>query len=282
MYIAVILENFSQATEDVQQGLTPDDFDMYYEKWEKFDPKATKYIPLDQLSDFVDYLEEPLRLPKPNHFILVKMDIPICEDDRCYCRDILDALTKNVLGTSETVDIPQKETDKDKEEYKPVSSTLRRQKEHYAARIIQKAYRNFKNMSGGSNNEQGEFTHKPNGSDDDGPSSGVRGRSSVSHSSPSHSYRDPRSDKPSSMNYPPPPSYEDVTKGDKESQGMHTKDDKRGDSFKLTSADTLVKKSGQTSNASGAAGDDVIISLIDDSEYDPRAVELGPNSGIVA
>ena len=31
MYIAVILENFSQATEDVQQGLTQDDFDMYYE-----------------------------------------------------------------------------------------------------------------------------------------------------------------------------------------------------------------------------------------------------------
>jgi len=40
MYIAVILENFSQATEDVQQGLTQDDFDMYYEKWEQFDPEV--------------------------------------------------------------------------------------------------------------------------------------------------------------------------------------------------------------------------------------------------
>jgi len=40
MYIAVILENFSQATEDVQQGLTQDDFDMYYEKWELFDPEV--------------------------------------------------------------------------------------------------------------------------------------------------------------------------------------------------------------------------------------------------
>ena len=48
MYIAVILENFSQATEDVQQGLTQDDFDMYYEVWERFDEKATQYIPLDR------------------------------------------------------------------------------------------------------------------------------------------------------------------------------------------------------------------------------------------
>ncbi len=31
MYIAVILENFSQAREEVQQGLTDDDYDMYYE-----------------------------------------------------------------------------------------------------------------------------------------------------------------------------------------------------------------------------------------------------------
>ena len=31
MYIAVILENFSLAREEVQQGLTDDDYDMYYE-----------------------------------------------------------------------------------------------------------------------------------------------------------------------------------------------------------------------------------------------------------
>lgn len=144
MYIAVILENFSQATEDVQQGLTPDDFDMYYEKWEKYDPKATKYIPLDQLSDFVDFLDEPLRLPKPNHFLLVKMEIPICEGDKCFCRDILDALTKNFLGTSDTSSVPVKLEDMKGDDYHQISTTLKRQKEHYAARIIQKAYRNFK------------------------------------------------------------------------------------------------------------------------------------------
>ncbi|XP_069117322.1 sodium channel protein para-like isoform X6 [Argopecten irradians] len=149
MYIAVILENFSQATEDVQQGLTPDDFDMYYEKWEKFDPDATQFIALEKLSDFVDYLEEPLRLPKPNHFLLVKLDIAICEGDKCFCRDILDALTKNFLGTSDTGDIPADAGGpKENVEYKPISSTLMRQKEHYAARLIQKAYRAYRRRRG--------------------------------------------------------------------------------------------------------------------------------------
>lgn len=36
MYIAVILENYSQATEEVQEGLTDDDYDMYYEIWAQF------------------------------------------------------------------------------------------------------------------------------------------------------------------------------------------------------------------------------------------------------
>lgn len=155
MYIAVILENFSQATEDVQQGLTPDDFDMYYEKWEKYDPDATKYITLEKLSDFVDYLEEPLRLPKPNHFMLVKLDIPICENDMCFCRDILDALTKNFLGTGDPGDIPVPANDKESEiEHIVISSTLKRQKEHYAARIIQKAFRNYRGSHGGGGDDR--------------------------------------------------------------------------------------------------------------------------------
>jgi len=81
----------------VQQGLTQDDFDMYYEIWELFDEKASQYIPLERLSEFVDRLEEPLRIALPNHYRLVLLDIPICDDDRVHCVDILDALTKNFL-----------------------------------------------------------------------------------------------------------------------------------------------------------------------------------------
>lgn len=162
MYIAVILENFSQATEDVQQGLTPDDFDMYYEKWEKYDPDATQYISLHELSDFVDYLEEPLQLPKPNYFLLVKLDIPIYEGDKCYCRDILDALTKHYLATSDTGDIPaEAENAKKRVELEIISSTLLRQKEHYAARIIQKAYRNYRRTHGGDGGDFGVAPSSP-------------------------------------------------------------------------------------------------------------------------
>ncbi|KAL8566103.1 hypothetical protein ACOMHN_051829 [Nucella lapillus] len=176
MYIAVILENFSQATEDVQQGLMPEDFDMYYEKWEKYDPKATKYIPLDQLSDFVDYLDEPLRLPKPNHFLLVKMEIPICEGDQCFCRDILDALTKNFLGTSDTSSVPVKADDFKDENYVQISTTLKRQKEHYAARIIQKAYRNYKKRKDDDDDDDEDEEHGGGGG---GRGGGGAGRGSI-------------------------------------------------------------------------------------------------------
>lgn len=94
MYIAVILENYSQATEDVQEGLTDDDYEMYYEIWQKFDPDGTQYLPYSKLSDFVDALEDPLRIAKPNELALVVLDINIYQGDQCYCVDILDALTK--------------------------------------------------------------------------------------------------------------------------------------------------------------------------------------------
>lgn len=94
MYIAVILENYSQATEDVQEGLTDDDYEMYYEIWQHFDPDGTQYLPFERLSDFLHCLEEPLRIPKPNHLAIVVLDINIYEGNLCYCVDILDAITK--------------------------------------------------------------------------------------------------------------------------------------------------------------------------------------------
>ena len=118
---------------------------MYYEKWQKLDPAGSQFIRFDQLSDFVDNLEAPLRIPKPNHLLLVAMDIPICEDDRIHCVDILDGLTKNFLGTlensSSNTDAPidmKKDRPKD---YHPISSTFQRQREHYLVRIGLKGFR---------------------------------------------------------------------------------------------------------------------------------------------
>lgn len=157
MYIAVILENFSQATEDVQQGLTQEDFDMYYETWEKFDEKATQYIPLSRLSEFVSTVEDPLRLPEPNYYELVFMDIPICEDEKVHCVDILDALTKNFLGTSaDTGDLGDIKKGPERKNYNPISSTLKRQREIVCAKIVQRTWRAYAKRRRESRGEGGE------------------------------------------------------------------------------------------------------------------------------
>jgi hypothetical protein len=118
---------------------------MYYETWEKFDEAATQYIPLSVLSDFVDALEDPLRLPAPNLYKLVSLDIPICEGDRMHCVDILDALTKNFLGTvGDTAgELGDLKKGPDRVDYNPISSTLKRQREMFVARLIQRTWRNF-------------------------------------------------------------------------------------------------------------------------------------------
>ncbi|XP_030244902.1 sodium channel protein para isoform X28 [Drosophila navojoa] len=149
MYIAVILENYSQATEDVQEGLTDDDYDMYYEIWQQFDPEGTQYIRYDQLSEFLDVLEPPLQIHKPNKYKIISMDIPICRGDLMYCVDILDALTKDFFARKgnpieETGEIGEIAARPDTEGYEPVSSTLWRQREEYCARLIQHAWRKHK------------------------------------------------------------------------------------------------------------------------------------------
>ncbi|XP_047029040.1 sodium channel protein para isoform X10 [Helicoverpa zea] len=144
MYIAVILENYSQATEDVQEGLTDDDYDMYYEIWQRFDPDGTQYIRYDQLSDFLDVLEPPLQIHKPNKYKIISMDIPICRGDMMFCVDILDALTKDFFARkgNPIEDPGDLEVGRpDEVGYEPVSSTLWRQREEYCARLIQHAWR---------------------------------------------------------------------------------------------------------------------------------------------
>ena len=108
MYIAVILENYSQATEDVQEGITDEDYDLFYEIWQEFDPDGTQYIDYKGLSEFLDVLEPPLQIPRPNKFKIIHMDIPIVKwtnpengeimEDKVFCSDILDALTQDFFA----------------------------------------------------------------------------------------------------------------------------------------------------------------------------------------
>ncbi|XP_071416747.1 sodium channel protein type 5 subunit alpha-like [Pithys albifrons albifrons] len=148
MYIAVILENFNVATEESTEPLGEDDFDIFYEIWEKFDPEATQFISFSALSDFADSLAEPLRVPKPNKVELMAMDLPLVSGDKIHCLDILFAFTKRVLGDSgelDTLKVQMEEkfmaANPSKESYEPISTTLRHRQEEACATVIQRAYR---------------------------------------------------------------------------------------------------------------------------------------------
>ncbi|NXL30173.1 SCN5A protein, partial [Glaucidium brasilianum] len=150
MYIAVILENFSVATEESTDPLCEDDFDMFYETWGKFDPQATQFIEYSALSDFADALSEPLRIPKPNKIHLISMDLPIVSGDKIHCLDILLAFTKRVLGESGDLyglELHMEEkfmaANLSKVSYKPITTTLKRKQEEVSALIIQRAFRKY-------------------------------------------------------------------------------------------------------------------------------------------
>ncbi|XP_060683159.1 sodium channel, voltage-gated, type I-like, alpha isoform X4 [Hemiscyllium ocellatum] len=150
MYIAIILENFSVATEESAEPLSEDDFEMFYEVWEKFDSDATQFMEYSRLHDFADALEPPLRVAKPNRIQLIAMDLPMVSGDRIHCLDILFAFTKRVLGEGGEMDALRQQMEErfmasnpSKISYEPITTTLRRKQEHVSATIIQRAFRRY-------------------------------------------------------------------------------------------------------------------------------------------
>uniref|UniRef100_A0A2K6ESW7 Sodium channel protein n=1 Tax=Propithecus coquereli TaxID=379532 RepID=A0A2K6ESW7_PROCO len=156
MYIAVILENFNTATEESEDPLGEDDFEIFYEVWEKFDPEATQFIKYSALSDFADSLPEPLRVAKPNKFQFLVMDLPMVSGDRLHCMDILFAFTTRVLGDSSGLDsmkamMEEKfmEANPFRKLYEPIVTTTKRKEEERGAAVIQKAFRKYRKMTKG-------------------------------------------------------------------------------------------------------------------------------------
>ncbi|XP_060112942.1 sodium channel protein type 2 subunit alpha-like [Heteronotia binoei] len=151
MYIAVILENFGVATEESAEPLGEDDFEMFYEVWEKFDPDATQFIDYCNLFDFAASLDPPLVIPKPNKFQLIAMDLPMVSGDRIHCLDILFAFTKRVLGESDEMDALRvqmedrfMQANPSKVSYEPITTTLKRKLQEESAKVIQRAFRSYR------------------------------------------------------------------------------------------------------------------------------------------
>ncbi|XP_073097701.1 sodium channel protein type 9 subunit alpha isoform X4 [Manis javanica] len=214
MYIAVILENFSVATEESAEPLSEDDFEMFYEVWEKFDPDATQFMEYSKLSDFAAALDPPLLIAKPNKVQLIAMDLPMVSGDRIHCLDILFAFTKRVLGESGEMDSLRSQMEErfmaanpSKVSYEPITTTLKRKQEDVSATIIQRAYRryrlrqNVKNIS--------SIYIKDGDRDDDLPNK----KDTVFDNANENSSPEKTDATPSTIS---PPSYDSVTKPDRE------------------------------------------------------------------
>ena len=67
------MQTCPQANEDVQEGITDEDYDLFYEIWQEFDPKGTQYITYEHLNEYLDVLEYPLRIPMPNKYKIIAL-----------------------------------------------------------------------------------------------------------------------------------------------------------------------------------------------------------------
>ncbi|XP_078475469.1 sodium channel protein type 1 subunit alpha-like isoform X1 [Lampetra fluviatilis] len=229
MYIAIILENFSVATEESAEPLSEDDFETFYEVWEKFDPDATQFIDFERLPDFADALEDPLRIAKPNRIKLITMDLPMVNGDRIHCLDILFAFTKRVLGEGGEMDMLREQMEErfmtanpSKVSYEPITTTLRRKQEEVAATVIQRAYRRHLLQR---SVKQASFMFRNKESDGNVITEDAPEKKGLIADNLNANFGQGYEDKELNLPAGSPPSYDSVTKSDKDK----SKDDKDPD-----------------------------------------------------
>lgn len=153
LYIAIILENYAEATNEEDVGIVDDDLEMFYARWAIYDPYATQFIDFDSLTDFLDTLDPPLKVPKPNLMAIVSYNVPIARGNKIHCLDILRALINHVLGeVDDSREFRKLQSQMERKFQKQfptrrlldiVSSSRRWKIEQNAAIIIQRAWRAY-------------------------------------------------------------------------------------------------------------------------------------------
>ncbi|XP_063675163.1 sodium channel protein type 9 subunit alpha-like isoform X8 [Bolinopsis microptera] len=155
MYIAVILDNFSEAQQADEIGIDEDDINLFYEKWKVFDPKASQFLNVSKLRDLVGQLSQPLGIPEVTEDDILQLDIPLYPSDRAHCIDVLQALISRTLGPNNNTDEFDMIKELMAESFRAAFPTLaaevvetttkQRLREIRAAIVLQKAFRRFKN-----------------------------------------------------------------------------------------------------------------------------------------
>lgn len=151
LFIAIILENYVEATNEEEIGIVEDDLALFYIRWSRYDPFATQFIDFKDLPEFLDSLNPPLQVPRPNTLALVAFNLPIARGNKIHCLDILHALIQRAIGPIDNSVEFRKlihGMERKFDEQFPnrglldiVSSTRRWKLEYNAAVIIQRAFR---------------------------------------------------------------------------------------------------------------------------------------------
>lgn len=59
MYIAVILESLEETTDEGADSINPQDIEVFYQHWQRFDPHATQFIDVSRIPEFFTSIPSP-------------------------------------------------------------------------------------------------------------------------------------------------------------------------------------------------------------------------------
>ena len=130
-------------------------------------------------------MDPPLGISKPNVVALVSFNLPIAKGNKIHCLDILHSLVKHVLGhveeseefkkLQEQMDIKFKKQFPTRKELEIVSSTRIWKRQDKAARLIQRAFRDYVAMKRERERVAQEVDSQTQTSSPGGPGSDGRG-----------------------------------------------------------------------------------------------------------
>ena len=159
MYIAVILENFSEAQVQDEYGFTEDDVRMFYDHWVTFDPNASQFILYDQVLSLVTTLPGRFAMPKATSKTIFRLHIPIYDGDLVHCADVVHAVIKyhqqhhpnyevssanlREHAVNKVLDSNLKEAFPIRRQMRAVSTIEERHTQYMAAKVIQERVRRY-------------------------------------------------------------------------------------------------------------------------------------------
>ena len=156
MYVAIVLDNFQQATNQDENDFDEVDFEQFYEQWAKYDAKAVEFISYKQAIDLIQTLKGKLAIDKVTPRIIASLHIPLYDGQLVHCIDVLHELMRyhraqrGLFKDEErsplvlrTIQASFRKSFPVLTKVQPTSSVGQRQVEDRAAALIQQKFREF-------------------------------------------------------------------------------------------------------------------------------------------